>query len=59
MGDLNEHVQGPTITTFAESLNLQEAITQQHLEAQGFVPTWQRGNDPIDVMFDKRMLDLI
>ena len=39
MGDFNDHVREPTISNSAELLNLQEATTQQHSEAQGFVST--------------------
>ena len=51
MGDMNDHVGGDTITNFADSLNLREAILEKHSATKGYVPTWQRGNDPIDGIF--------
>ena len=51
MGDFNEHIGKENMQAFATALNLREAIIDRHSQFQGYAPTHQKGEDPIDGIF--------
>ena len=57
MIEFNEKVTSDTVTELFASVGLPEAITHPHL-ATGLVPTYQRGSQPIDGIYNTRTINV-